>query len=63
MHTARIESGTLRERENLKAFLELERLAEESRRPCSLAERLPFFCLLGSFDDLLMFAAAKVFLF
>lgn len=42
-------------------LLELGRLADESFR--LWAERLLFFCLLGSFDDLLMFAAARVFLF
>jgi len=48
----------------IATLLELGRVADESFRLCSdWGERLPFFCLLGSLDDLLMFAAAKVFIF
>jgi hypothetical protein len=44
--------------EKLRAFLELERLANESFRPCSVGQRGAFAssACLRSFDDLLMLA-------
>jgi hypothetical protein len=50
--------------EKLRAFLTLERLADESFRLCSVGQKgglllLPPAC---AFDDMLMFAAARIFL-
>ena len=47
--------------EKLRAFLELEGLADEPLRLCSVGQTGDF-RLLARWNDLLMFAAAKVFL-